>query len=236
MQNVDRHAFDGTAARQLPYAPALRLVDRAQNTQALEPVPTHPLACIAPKEASRLPFGPSRLGAHRPHPQPTPRGLHILWRSLWSALWVRRITSFRRVTTQDAAKSARNHNVSLVPNQEQHTTPESCQINRPTTQQNVPCGVKQYVLPLAAFVLSLVLVIVSWSVDALRYGAVTSHLASVPTQEVMVTQGDSLWTLAQTYHVSGVSTQELVSWLYDHNELTSSALSLGQCLQVPVQR
>ena len=51
-------------------------------------------------------------------------------------------------------------------------------------------------------------------------------------QSVRVRQGATLWDLAETYNVDGVSTQDMVSAIKDWNDLDSSMLQPGQTIFV----
>ena len=68
-----------------------------------------------------------------------------------------------------------------------------------------------------------------------------SVAASAPTydlietmnlQSVRVKQGETLWELAEAYHVDGISTQDMVSAIRDWNDLDSSMLQPGQTILV----
>ncbi|RGJ47341.1 LysM peptidoglycan-binding domain-containing protein [Olsenella sp. AF16-14LB] len=61
-------------------------------------------------------------------------------------------------------------------------------------------------------------------------------LSSIPTQDVVVEPGDSVWDLASQYQVDGYSTAELVQWITEKNSLTTSTLQPGQSLLVPASR
>ncbi len=55
-----------------------------------------------------------------------------------------------------------------------------------------------------------------------------------PTVEINVREGDTLWGIARSHSIEGVSTYDLVEWLYEQNELSNSCLTPGQTLRVPV--
>lgn len=49
---------------------------------------------------------------------------------------------------------------------------------------------------------------------------------------VTVGEGDTLWAISERYPVRGLSTQENVRWIMQHNEMTSSVLRPGQVIEV----
>lgn len=69
-----------------------------------------------------------------------------------------------------------------------------------------------------------------------KEGAVNEHfaLASVQTEYITINEGDSLWSIASSRPIHGLSTQDEVRWLVEHNDLDTSALIPGQILMVPV--
>lgn len=58
-------------------------------------------------------------------------------------------------------------------------------------------------------------------------------LCAQPLELIHAQEGDTIWGIAQHHHVDGVSTYELVTWLYERNELSDSCLFPGQALVVP---
>lgn len=60
-----------------------------------------------------------------------------------------------------------------------------------------------------------------------------ASLSDLPEMELVVGEGDSLWTIASSLGVEGVSTADVVSWISTHNDLADSTLSVGQRLIVP---
>ncbi|MBQ6651273.1 MAG: LysM peptidoglycan-binding domain-containing protein, partial [Atopobiaceae bacterium] len=57
--------------------------------------------------------------------------------------------------------------------------------------------------------------------------------ANVTLEEVVVMPGDSLWQLAESHPVAGVSTADVVSYISESNDLPSANLQVGQHLLVP---
>lgn len=60
------------------------------------------------------------------------------------------------------------------------------------------------------------------------------RISSMPTETISVYPGETLWGVAQDHPVDGVSTKELVEWLEWRNDLSSSLLTPGQTLLIPV--
>lgn len=54
------------------------------------------------------------------------------------------------------------------------------------------------------------------------------------TGEVTVLSGDSLWSIAEEHPVQNRSTQEVVNWISEQNDLSSATLFAGQRLIVPM--
>lgn len=57
-------------------------------------------------------------------------------------------------------------------------------------------------------------------------------MKSIPTEQVRVTQGDTLWEIAQKYPVDSLSLEQTVYWIVKNNDLTDSRLIPGQQLSV----
>lgn len=56
-----------------------------------------------------------------------------------------------------------------------------------------------------------------------------------PVQQVVVTDGDSVWKLADTFSIhSSLTIEESVDWIVHHNELNGSTVLPGQAVNVPV--
>lgn len=96
-----------------------------------------------------------------------------------------------------------------------------------------PAFVKRRVLvALVAFVLAFGVVAMAGS--AIREAYVGGKLSESRTEYVTVQPGDSLWGIAQRSRVSGVSTDEVVSWISSKNGLSANDLKPGQEILVPV--
>ena len=61
----------------------------------------------------------------------------------------------------------------------------------------------------------------------------STALSTIPSQEVVVEAGDSVWGLAAQHQVDGYSTSELARWISEKNSLGSSVLQPGQVIMVP---
>ena len=64
-----------------------------------------------------------------------------------------------------------------------------------------------------------------------RSYALAAH--SVPSEIVVVKEGDSLWKLSTEHPISGFSTKECVRWIVERNGLSDSMLYPGQVVEVP---
>lgn len=73
------------------------------------------------------------------------------------------------------------------------------------------------------------------SVDASARSWRQEAFASVSTSTVSVSAGDSLWQIAESHPVAGVSTQDVVSFIRAQNNLPSSNIVPGQKLEVPAE-
>lgn len=58
-------------------------------------------------------------------------------------------------------------------------------------------------------------------------------IASSGTEVIHVVYGDTLWAIAERHAVAGCSTNEVLSWLMQRNDLANARLSPGQSLVVP---
>lgn len=63
----------------------------------------------------------------------------------------------------------------------------------------------------------------------------TSAAAAISYEEVTVAAGDSLWSLAESHPAAGLSTDDLVQVIQDHNGLERAGLTPGQVLLVPAR-
>ena len=89
-------------------------------------------------------------------------------------------------------------------------------------------------LPLVALGMTAVLLVASLLMDTVAASGRASAFAQVGTEAVTVMPGDSLWSLAEEHPVDGASTAEVVDFISQENGLSSSSLSIGQSVYVPV--
>lgn len=84
-------------------------------------------------------------------------------------------------------------------------------------------------------VAALAMVLATWRyVDGARSARVAAALAAARYEEVVVVQGDTLWSIAESHPVEGCSTAELVRGIREANGLTGAGLGAGTRLSVPV--
>lgn len=88
-----------------------------------------------------------------------------------------------------------------------------------------------------AFCVALAVIAAILSASIIRdYALVDARneaFANVTLEEVVVMPGDSLWQLAESHPVAGVSTADVVSYISESNDLPSANLQVGQHLLVP---
>ena len=74
-----------------------------------------------------------------------------------------------------------------------------------------------------------------WQVnDALQAARIRQAEASIETETYTVSADDTLWSIASSHHVDGMSTQEMVDWIKETNGLDKSTIFDGQKLTVSV--
>ena len=75
-----------------------------------------------------------------------------------------------------------------------------------------------------------------FAVSFLRTTALNSFATSVmdsASQTITVHNNDTLWSIAESNPIEGVSTEQQVSWIREKNNLDSSLLRTGQTLEIP---
>lgn len=82
-------------------------------------------------------------------------------------------------------------------------------------------------------IVALVLCAVSVVADARVAQAREQSLSLLPEQELVVRDGDSLWSIASSLGIQDVTASDLVSWISERNGLDGALLSAGQRLVVP---
>lgn len=96
-----------------------------------------------------------------------------------------------------------------------------------------PALVLSHRLAAGFLIASLVICLsVTLGVDAFRSQGVATATSSLSTTQIVVSQGDSLWSLARSHPIDGLSDQETVHWLESENSLSSGSLTVGQELSV----
>ncbi len=90
-------------------------------------------------------------------------------------------------------------------------------------------------MALVVFAVALVgvLAVAGLVADGLSASATSRRIASLPEQELVVRDGDSLWGIADSLGVDGVSTADVVTWITERNGLDTALLVSGQRLVVP---
>ena len=86
-----------------------------------------------------------------------------------------------------------------------------------------------------ACVLSMLLCTCVFALDTYHSSSVDSRLDASPKETVFVVSGDTMWGIAESHRVDGVSTKELVRWMRINNNLEGSSLRPGMMLLVPAQ-
>lgn len=92
---------------------------------------------------------------------------------------------------------------------------------------------RSYALLALAIVSVLALGSLVFAMDVSSSYARTRDFERVATEQVAVSSGDSLWTLAEEHPVPGRSTAEVVDFIREQNSLSSSTVVAGQRLLVP---
>ena len=85
----------------------------------------------------------------------------------------------------------------------------------------------------AVFVIvSVVVFMATYQISVAASAPTYDLIETMNLQSVRVKQGETLWELAEAYHVDGISTQDMVSAIRDWNDLDSSMLQPGQTILV----
>lgn len=96
-------------------------------------------------------------------------------------------------------------------------------------------GAREALLGLFGVALVLVTLASAWRIsDALVSARAHDAPAGCSSAAVTVLPGDSLWLIAERHPVSGCTTAELVRHIKEANHLSTSALSAGMVLDVPI--
>lgn len=84
-------------------------------------------------------------------------------------------------------------------------------------------------------ILAAVLIVFIGSFAAIKLYQTHSVINDMPTVNVVVESGDSLWSVASEYGINGLSTQEVSDVIASVNHLDKTGLEPGQVLKVPAQ-
>lgn len=85
----------------------------------------------------------------------------------------------------------------------------------------------------AVFVIvSVVVFMATYQISVAASAPTYDLIETMNLQSVRAKQGETLWELAEAYHVDGISTQDMVSAIRDWNDLDSSMLQPGQTILV----
>ncbi len=69
--------------------------------------------------------------------------------------------------------------------------------------------------------------------SALSARAREGALSSTAIETVRIGSGDTLWGIASQHEVRGASTQDVVRWIMEHNDVDAGSIVVGQTLRVP---
>lgn len=89
------------------------------------------------------------------------------------------------------------------------------------------------------FIASLIVTasfVLMFAISFLRTTALNSFATSVmdsASQTITVHSNDTLWSIAESNPIEGVSTEQQVNWIREKNNLDSSLLRSGQTLEIP---
>lgn len=78
--------------------------------------------------------------------------------------------------------------------------------------------------------------VLMFAISFLRTTALNSFATSVmdsSSQTITVHSNDTLWSIAESNPIEGVSTEQQVNWIREKNNLDSSLLRSGQTLEIP---
>ena len=81
----------------------------------------------------------------------------------------------------------------------------------------------------------LALGVIAFATDAISAWARANDFENVAVEQVSVSPGDSLWSLAEEHPVPGRTTAEVVDFICEQNSLSDSTVGVGQRLLVPAR-
>ncbi len=85
-----------------------------------------------------------------------------------------------------------------------------------------------------SIVIACAIIAFSMLTDGMANLSRSRAFSGVQTEEVTVLSGDSLWSIAENHPVQNRSTQEVVNWISEQNDLSNATLFAGQRLIVPM--
>jgi hypothetical protein len=85
----------------------------------------------------------------------------------------------------------------------------------------------------AAWLLAAALAVAAYGIGAAAGGGGAESVSYVPTREVVVHQGDSLWSIAEGLTPPGGDVRQVVALLQELNGLRSPSIRGGDVLLVP---
>lgn len=88
-------------------------------------------------------------------------------------------------------------------------------------------------LVLCGLVVILAVALASAIVEPLRSGGSAAAIDALATESVVVSSGDTLWSIAQRC-ADDLPARDVVSWIQERNGIEGGLIVPGQCLVVPV--
>ncbi len=113
-----------------------------------------------------------------------------------------------------------------------HARPERQVAHRPETRTSSLARVCALV---GVVVMFLIVFVAGVSTFSNRADLVSQTASEVAWTETSVREGDSLWTLAESHPIEGLSTQETADIIESHNSFDSVVLIAGDTILVPSQ-
>lgn len=105
----------------------------------------------------------------------------------------------------------------------------------PMTDEHRATRKMSLLAPLCVCLVMACVLIAAWCAsDALLARRRAAAFEDMEVTRVVVAPGDCLWSIAEEHGVEGATTQEVVTWIVEYNKLSSSAVSTGDLLEVPV--
>ena len=93
---------------------------------------------------------------------------------------------------------------------------------------------QQCVIVAIALIIAAAAITLSSVLSEANFKAVHGAFDAAPTEQIVVSKGESLWSIAEDHSVEGISTDQLVQFIMESNNLSSATLNVGQTLMVPM--